>query len=168
MATLAGIFDRMALTRGMEQANSPMRPTGDDPYRIRPIANEDIFFFSKTIDNSRVVRQADPREGRDCAFMIGASLAGAVALVALMLPTLYGSFAGYKVETLRQERARLVNERSALDLAEARILNPQRLQELAKEQSFIDPNPQKIVYLDPSHDGTVAKRITPAAVEQDQ
>lgn len=158
----------MAWTRGMEHANAPMRPSGEDPYRIRPVANEDVFFFSKTIDNSRVIRQADPREGRDCAFMIGTSLTGSVALVALMLPALYGSFAGYKVEALRQERARLTNERAALDLAEARILNPQRLQELAQKQSFIDPNPQKIVYLDAAHDGAVAKRITVDTQQQER
>ena len=85
-------------------------------------------------------------------------MTGAIALIALMLPALYGAFSGYKIEALREERTRLVNERTSLELAEARILSPQHLQELAHKQSFIDPDPQRIVYLDARPDTTVARR----------
>lgn len=84
---------------------------------------------------------------------------GAVALVALMLPALSGFFAGSKVVALRSEQTRLINERTALDLQEAKILSPQHLQELADKQSFVDPDPQRIVYLESKPDGAVAKRL---------
>jgi hypothetical protein len=93
--------------------------------------------------------------------MIGASMAGAVAIVAVMLPALYGAFAGYKLEELREERTRLTHEHVLLELQEAKFLNPQHLQELADKQNFVDPDPRKIVYLDSKHDGTEAKRLTP-------
>lgn len=168
MATIAAILDRLS-ARGLDQAAPRVGNREADPFGIRPIPNEDIFFFTKRIDNSMVVRQSDPRSGRACAWMIGASMSGAVALIALMLPALYGSFAGYKIEALRQEKSRLINERTELELAEAKVLNPTHLQELAKKQSFVDPEPTRIVYLNGSSDGTtVAKGAAPRSNEQAQ
>jgi hypothetical protein len=76
-----------------------------------------------------------------------------------MLPLMYNAFAGYKIEQLRQEKARLVNERVMLDLQEAKFLNPAHLQELAKKQRFVDPDPQTVIYLDGKQDGAVAKSM---------
>jgi hypothetical protein len=160
MATLAAILDRLA-PRDVDAISSRGPNRQPDSHRIRAFANEDVFFFTKQIDNSRIVRQHDPAAGRVCWGMIGASMAGAVAIVAVMLPALYSAFAGYKLEELRVERARLTHDHVLLDLQEAKFLNPRHLQELADKQSFVDPDPRKIVYLDYKQDGAVAKRLTP-------
>src|SRR5438876_888434 len=99
MATIAGFLDRLAASRAFDQAapQSHVRPQ-DDPYRIRPVANEDIYFFAKRIDNSRVVRQTDPRTRNVCWRLIGAAVSVAVLLVALSLPMLLGMVEGYRVE----------------------------------------------------------------------
>ena len=162
MATLAAILDRLA-AREVDALSSHVQNREPDSNRIRAFANEDVFFFTKRIDNSRIVRQQDPAAGRACWGTIGASLAGAVALVAVMLPALYSAFAGYKLEELRAEKTTLMHERVLLDLQEAKFLNPQHLQELANKQSFVDPDPRKIVYLEGKQDGTVAKSLTPAS-----
>jgi hypothetical protein len=159
MATLAAILDRLAL-READGLSSHVQTREPDSDRIRAFANEDVFFFTKRIDNSRIVRQQDPSAGRVCWGMIGASMAGAVAIVAVMLPALYSAFAGYKLEELREERARLTHDHVLLELQEAKFLNPRHLQELADKQSFVDPDPRKIVYLDSKPDGVEAKRFT--------
>jgi hypothetical protein len=166
MASIAGILDRFSMTKGYDQVASAVRSRHhDSPFAIRPVANEQIFFFAKRIDNSRVVRQADPASGKICWRKIGGGFTGAMLVVALLSPVLYGMVEGYKIETLRQEKEHLLAERSLLDLKEAKLLSPDRLERLALKQSFIDPDPQKIVYLQGKPDGALADRMesVPAA-----
>jgi hypothetical protein len=159
MATIAAILNRLA-AREVDALASQTHTQESESNRVRAFANEDVFFFTKHIDNSRVVRQQDPAAGRACWGMIGASMAGAVAIVAVMLPALYGAFAGSKIEELRTERTHLMQDRVLLELQEAKFLNPQHLQDLAEKQSFVDPDPRRIVYLDSKQDGAVAKSLT--------
>lgn len=159
MATIAGFLDRLAASRIDYQAASQTRVREqDDPFRIRAVANEHIYFFAKRIDNSQVVRQADPRAGGICWRLIGTGVTVAVMLVALSLPILLGMVEGYRIEALRQEKQRLLSDRAVLELGEAKLLSPERLERLAIRQSFVDPDPQKIVYLNRA-DGALAKRV---------
>ena len=48
-------------------------------------------------------------------------------------------------------------ERASLDLEEARLLSPEKLEELAASQEFIDPAPDQVVYLPPPADGSLAR-----------
>ena len=58
MATLASVLNRFFIRGGerMDHATHEL----DSSSRLRPFANEDIYFYVKRIDNSRVVREADP------------------------------------------------------------------------------------------------------------
>jgi hypothetical protein len=137
------------------------------PAPVRPFANEDIFFYVKRIDNSRVVRAADPQAREACWKLIGSVVAAAVLLIAVLLPGAYGLLAGYQIQTLREDAHRLANERASLELQEAELLSPARMEELARTQQFVDPAPQKVVYLDGQSDAQVAQnaeqRVSPAA-----
>lgn len=159
MATLANIFDRLMAPRVAAVAAAPrIRPfLPDNPFAVRALANEDVYFFVKRIDNSRVVRAADPKARGACWKWIASSLTATALVVGLLFPNLYGLLAGYQIETLRQEQRRLQNESAALELEQARLLSPARLEELARMQQFIDPAPQRVVYLD-AREGTLAKR----------
>ena len=161
MATIAGFLDRLMMPRTADATASRAGNREREAFRLRPIASEDVFFFTKRVDNSRVVRQADPHAGRTQAWMIGGSIVSALALVAVMLPALSTAVDGYKIEALRQEKSRLVNERAALELAEERYVSTQHLQELARRQKFIDPDPQNVVYLEARQENTIAGRIVP-------
>ena len=132
----------------------------DDPYRLRPLANEDIYFFSKRIDNSRVVKQTDPVAGSACWRMIGYCLAMVLMLVALSAPMLYAKFQGYKIEALRQEKQRLVDGLTELDIQESKLLTPKRLEVLAEKQKFVDPSPDSVVYLSGRPDGNAVALVT--------
>jgi hypothetical protein len=69
-------------------------------------------------------------------------------LIAVLLPSAYGLLAGYQIQSLHEESQRLTNQLSSLELEEAKLLSPARLEELARLQQFIDPAPQKLIYLD--------------------
>jgi hypothetical protein len=120
----------------------------DGSTRVRNFANEDIYFFVKRIDNSGVVREADPQARGTCWKLIGSVVAAVVLLVGVLLPGAYSLLAGYQIQALRQEAQRLTTEQASLELQEAQLVSPARMEELAKEQQFIDPPAQKVVYLD--------------------
>ena len=144
-----------ALGREDKEASGRLRAEAD-PYLLRPLPAEDIFFYSKRIDNSRVVREADPRS-RGAAW----SAAGAMCLMAALLtlsvaPRIANLFAGYRIETLRLEQQRLVDERQVLDVDEAKLLRLDRLEELAHRQNLVPPKPGQSFDLEPKADGALA------------
>jgi hypothetical protein len=155
MATRANIFNRF-FERGLDKTDTRAHAPANDAFtRVPAFANEDIYFFVKRIDNTGVVRVADPQARGICWKLIGSAVTAAVLLVAVLLPGAYGLLAGYQIQSLRMESVRLAAEQSSLELEEAQLLSPARMEQLARDQEFIDPPSQKVVYLD-SKGGTVA------------
>ena len=161
MATLATVLDKLFESQINRAGSAAHR--AEASAAVRPFANEDIFFHIKRIDNSRVVRAADPQARQDCWKMIGSMVAAAVLLIAVLLPGAYSLLAGFQIQALRQEAHRLVNEEASLQLREAELLSPARMEELARDQQFVDPPSQKVVYLDGQGDAQVAQN---AAVDR--
>jgi hypothetical protein len=146
MATLADVWSRM-FAQSMERAGETTRRI-DSSTRLRAVANEEILFFVKRIDNSRVVRAADPAARGRCWKLIGSVVGAAVLLIGVLLPSAYGLMAGYSIQSLRQEGQRMDADQASLELQEAQLLSPARIQELARQQQFVDPPPAKVLYLD--------------------
>lgn len=157
MATLANIFNHfIGAGSVVESASRTATRHMSDVYTLRAVPNEDVFFFTKRIDNSRVLRQTDPRaRARDWKMVGGAGFA-AMSLIVMLLPSAYGLMAGYQLSSLKKEQHRLVSERASLELEEARLISAERLQELARIQEFVDPAPDRTVYLSPKNDKSVA------------
>ena len=122
---------------------------------LRTFANEDIYFFVKRIDNTRVVREENPQARGTCWKLIGSVVSAVVLLIFVLLPSAYGLLAGYQIQALRKEGQRLATEETSLELKETQLLSPARMEVLAREQQFIDPPSQKVVYLD-SKTGSLA------------
>jgi hypothetical protein len=148
------MFNRI-FVRGAEQEHKGST-RGSGGVALRAFANDDIYFYVKRIDNSRVVRESDPQARGTCWKLIGSVVAAVVLMISVLLPSAYGLLAGYQLQSLRQESERLATERGSLELAEAHLLSPARMEELAKMQQFIDPPSQKVVYLENAQSGTVA------------
>ena len=126
-------------------------------YLLRALPNEDIFFHVKRVDNSRVVREADPRAKAECWSSIGAVCAVAAVLITSLAPGVAGITAGYQIQALKQERQRLLDERRGLEVQEARLRGSQRLHQLAKDQNMGSPKADQMVRLNSSAgDATVA------------
>jgi hypothetical protein len=122
MATLSDVWSRL-FAHGMERTTERVRGS-DASTRVRPFLNEDVLFYVKRIDNSGVV------------------------LIGVLMPSAYGLMAGYQIQSLRLEGQRLATDRASLELKEAELLSPARMEELARQQQFVDPAPQKVVYLE--------------------
>ena len=127
-----------------------------DIYGLRPLPQESVFFYCKKIDNSRLVREPDPKAKGDCWGVIRAACLGVVLLTGVLAPKVAITMNGYKLEALREEERKLLDERRELDLQEARLLSPERLERLAKGQNLVTPAPGQVYHLETKADGTVA------------
>ena len=159
MATLPAFLRRMEAPARAEAAPRPAAaPTRAerDAFFLRPLPHEDVFFYCKRIDNSRLVREADPRARGACWSAIGAACIALVVLVSLLAPSVAGTLAGYKVESLRAEEQRLLNQRRVLELREAELLRPDRLEKLARGQHLVTPVSGQVIHLEPRGDSAVA------------
>ena len=129
MATLATILRKFDTASPAPRRVEPSRP---NPYLLRPLPNEDIYFYTKRVDNSRLVREADPKAKTECWSTIGAVCAVAVVLITSLAPSVAGITAGYQIQALKQERQRLpiaVEDRPARprDLDRLGLLLPRQL-----------------------------------------
>lgn len=169
MATLANYVKATYLKRDEAiifhegEAAAPAPPvtvrTPADPYRLRMLPGEDVYFFAKRIDNSRLLREKDPRAPRECWSAIAAFAFLAVLLTSALAPSVWGTFAGYQLQSLKQERQRLVDERSLLEIEEAALVSPARLEKLARAQKLLEPVAGQVVHLEPHADGSLAMNL---------
>jgi hypothetical protein len=126
-----------------------------NPYQLRSLPQEDVFFFCKKIDNSRLVRQPDPKSPTACWSAIGVAALAVALLVGVLLPNLTITLAGYQLEKLRAEERSLIDERHNLEWKEAELLSVDRLQRLAKDRNLTPPAPGQLVHLN-GKDSSVA------------
>jgi hypothetical protein len=119
-----------------------------DPFQLRALPFEDVYFRPKKMDNSKLVREADPGAGGACWKLIGAACLMLAFLGGVLAPSVAHTVAGYKLESLRAESLKLADERRGLELQEAQLLSPDRLDRLAKGQHLVTPSASQVVHLD--------------------
>lgn len=145
----------MAMLRRPEMEAPPVTRQ-PDPYLLRALPYDDVYLYCKKIDNSQLVREADPESGRKCWRAATAAFAAAIFIMILTLPEALGMMAGYQIYALERNRTQLIQERSRLDAEEAALVSPQRLQELARDLRMSDPNAAHVMFLNPQPDSAVA------------
>jgi hypothetical protein len=126
-----------------------------NPFELRALPQEDVFFFCKKIDNSRLEREPDPKAPRACWSAIGTAALAVALIGGVLLPNLMSRLAGYQLEKLRAEERVLVDERHSLEWKEAELLNVNRLERLAKDRNLTPPAPGQLVHLN-GKDSSVA------------
>lgn len=147
MATLATFFkrsDAIQVTAG----RTPAIRAQVDPFQLRALPNDTIYFHSKKIDNSRVLRQADPAARGEC---YSAYAAVAVVLTigsSLIAPHVASRMAGYQLEKLKAENQMLLDQKRALDVQEAALVSPSRFYDLADTRKLGRPGSDQIIHLD--------------------
>lgn len=169
MATLPAFFRKTEAPAGARAGHSipaprpeaPVRPVpvraGRDPFQLRPLPLEDVFFHCKKIDNSRLVRVPDPRAPGACWNAILVCGALAALLGGVMAPRVANRLAGYKLEALRVEQQQLLDERRVVELREAELSGPAQLDKFAKGWNLVTPRTGQEYHLDAKPDGTVAR-----------
>lgn len=125
-------------------------------FGLRPLPYEDVFFYCKRIDNFRLVREPDPKAGNACWSAVGVASVILALLLGVLAPNVASTLSGYKLESLRAEQRQLLDERRTLDLQEAELLSPARLDQLAKDENLVTPSAGQVVHLERGSDGAVA------------
>jgi hypothetical protein len=148
MATLPAFFRRMEATQPAAQAIPAQPRAKRDPYRLRALPQDNVYFFCKKIDNSRLVREPDPQAKTACWSAIGVATLAVAILAGVLVPGAASTISGYRLESLRAEERRLIDERRALDLQEAELLSPGRLDQLAHNQNLVTPKSDQVFHLE--------------------
>jgi cell division protein FtsL len=124
-------------------------------------------YFSKDIDNSRVVKIDDPHRIREMrTFSIALSV-----LCLLVLSYAWQHFRsieyGYKISELKSQRDSLVEMNRALHLEEASLKDPERIDMLARKMGMVSPQPGQVIRMDvamPDSAGNVMASAAPVSV----
>lgn len=157
MATIPEYLTRheaLAEPRALAGRRVAGRPEPD--FQLRALPFEDVYFRPKKMDNSRLVREADPRAGGACWTVIGVACLMVAFLGGVLAPSVANTVAGYRLESLRVEAQKLADERRTLELWEAQLLSPERLDRLAQGQHLVTPSARQVVHLENNGDGKVA------------
>jgi hypothetical protein len=147
MATLATFVNRFVGVRELAEAPPAVWAHTEAP-RLRPIANEDVYFFVKRIDNTGVVRAIDPAARRARSRSMATGFIAAMLVIAGLVPTAYNTTAGFALQHLREEQSQLRKEKAMLDTAEAKLVSLDRLQGLARSLNMSEPEPQQVQTLE--------------------
>ena len=121
----------------------------DDIDDIAQASLRDVGLAPKSIDNSQVVREVDPRSSRDLWLLVAlvAALAGGLGLYAW--PTLMIRRTGTAAEQLSRERERLVEENRKLRLEKASLEDLRRVERIAtRELGLAPPPPERLVVVE--------------------
>jgi cell division protein FtsL len=97
------------------------------------------IYFAKTIDNSRLVKVADPSRVREIRMV---TVASALLFVVVMVYAWQHFSAieyGYRIETQKAQRDSLQELNRELRLEEAALLNPERIDVLARRMGLQSP-----------------------------
>ncbi len=157
MATISGIRGWGLLqAQTAQEAPRAIIVKRQNPNRLRAMPNEDLYLFRKRIDNSRVVRQADPEARGRCWSAIGAACVLTVALVSMLAPSVATILAGYQIQSLKGEQQRLLDDRRRLEVEEAALVSPARLEVLARERAMQQPTAGQVVHMDDGPGASVA------------
>ncbi len=111
--------------------------------------DDGVVLLDKSVDNSRVVRQVDPRSRREIFLLIllVALLAAGLGLYAW--PALEIRRAGQTSVELYREKERLLEERRKLQLEKAALENLKRVEAIAgKELGLQAPAPEQSVVIE--------------------
>jgi len=108
------------------------------------------IYFSKTIDNSRLVKIEDPRRNREMK-QFGTALA---VLFLLVFGYTWQHFRaieyGYQIEVAKRELNGLTEMNRALRLEDASLRNPERIDLLARRMGLVPPAPGQVMRMDAS------------------
>jgi cell division protein FtsL len=141
-------------------------PTDVAPRRRPCWSGTPEVYFSKAIDNSRLVKVEDPRRTREMRQF-------GIALSCLFLFVMAYAFQhfkaieyGYKIEALKSQRDGLVEMNRALRLEEASLRDPERIDRMARELGLQSPQAGQVIRIDatPETSGSVVASLTPVSV----
>ena len=113
------------------------------------LPNDDVYFYCKRIDNSRIVRQPDTHVKGEWSAIGGAFVAAFLVACMLIAPGVKSVMDSYRIQDLKREHTQLVNEKRRLDVERERLLNDFRLDALAPKNNLQRPEKDQVIHLQP-------------------
>ena len=109
------------------------------------------MFFTKHIDNSRIVKADDPERRREMiSFTVAMTLFFSLTMI-YVWQHFSAIEVGYKVEAQKVQVEQLREENRQLRLSEARLSDPGRIDTIAKQLGLGEPLPGQVVRNDGSN-----------------
>src|SRR6266704_1747915 len=106
------------------------------------------IYFSKAIDNSRLVKVEDPRRNREMK-QFGTALGGLFLLVFTYAWQHFKAIEyGYQIESAKRELADKREMNHALRLEDASLRDPERIDVLARRIGLVPPEPGQVIRMD--------------------
>ena len=106
------------------------------------------IYFNKAIDNSRLVKVEDPRRNHEMKQFVTA-LACLFLFVFLYAWQHFKAIEyGYQIESAKRELNGLVEMNRALQLEDASLRNPERIDVMARRMGLVPPEPGQIIRMD--------------------
>jgi len=125
------------------------------------------IYFSKAIDNSRLVKVEDPRRNRELK-QFGTALA---CLFLLVFTYAWQHFKaieyGYQIESAKRELNGLTEMNRALRLEDASLRDPERIDVMARRMGLVPPEPGQVIRMDSAasdSNAAVMASVEPAMV----
>src|ERR1700676_5340805 len=124
-------------------------------HMVVPAARQSTFwtgtpeiYFSKAIDNSRLVKVEDPRRNREMK-QFGTALA---CLFLLVFTYAWQHFKaieyGYQIESAKRELSERTEMNHALRLEDASLRDPERINVQARPIGLVPPEPGQVIRMD--------------------
>ena len=154
-----------SLTARVAERNAEI--LAQQPARRRGVPTPE-FYFTRSIDNSRLVKAADPVRVREmrvfaCAVTVLFSL-----IMIYGLQHFSAIESSYSVEAEKQVRDRLREDNRQLRLSEAQLTEPSRIDGRARELGLAAPAPGQVVHPSAHPDAaapSLAQVVVPAPVQ---
>jgi len=125
------------------------------------------IYFSKAIDNSRLVKVEDPRRNREMKQFCTAL----ACLFLLVFTYTWQHFKaieyGYQIEVVKRDLSDRTEMNHALRLEDASLRDPERIDVLARRMGLVPPEPGQVIHMDSSAgdgQGPVMASATPVMV----
>jgi cell division protein FtsL len=120
-----------------------------------PAVRQNVFFtgtpeiyFAKSIDNSRLVKVEDPGRSREMK-QFSTALA---CLFLLVFTYAWQHFRaieyGYQIESAKRQLSNLTEMNRALQLEDASLRDPERIDVIARRMGLVPPEPGQVIRMD--------------------
>jgi len=122
------------------------------------------YFFVKRIDNSRLVKAADPVRIREMRVFSAAVTLLFSLIMVYGLQHFYAIESSYHVESEKQMLEQLREENRQLRLSEAELSQPARIDQMARQLGFTAPQPGQVVHPNAPQPDTGAPALAQNAI----
>jgi len=132
----------------MAAAAAPIHSTGPLAGRRSFWTGTPEIYFSKAIDNSRLVKVEDPRRNHEMT-QFGSALAFLFLLVFTYTWQHFKAIEyGYQIESSKRDLSALTEMNHALRLEDASLRDPERIDLLARRMGLAPPAPGQVIRMD--------------------